>query len=82
MRTITDNPHARPEIDGAAEAIASWRDEDDPLAFCGLELVDGGLHGYAIVVIAVAVDVEFVRGKVHRRRVIEPRGIGRRSQAV
>jgi hypothetical protein len=82
LGAIADDTHARPEIDGAADAVAARRDEHDALPFAGLQLVDRCLHGVAIVLFAVAMGMELIRGEIHRRRVFQTCGIGRCREAA
>ena len=81
LRTVTNDTYARPEIDGAADAVTPWWDKNDAFPFAGLQLVDCCLNGCAIVFFAVAMGVEFLCGEVHRRGVIQARGIDRSGEA-
>ena len=81
LRAVANDPYARPEIDGASDAITALRDKHDAFALGGLQLVDGRLHRSAIVLFAVAVSVEFFRGEIHRCGVIEAHRVSGRGQA-
>ena len=79
--SVPNDAHARPEIDGTADAVASLRNEDDAFPFAGLQLVDRRLDRCAIVCLAIRVDMELLGREVDGSRVVQPHWIGGSREA-
>ena len=79
LLAVTDQAHARRNIDGSSNAIASLRNKEDALARCLLNHVNRGLDRRTIVGIAVAANRKLIWRQVNGLRIVQPRKVKRCS---
>src|SRR5215472_15470178 len=76
--TVADHTHARPDINRAGDAIASFRDKDNAFSILGFDSVDCRLNSSAVVGRAVCFYREMLFRKINGLGIVEPKWIVRR----